>query len=128
MLSSESSASGINLTKASKVVLLEPVSGDYEFRKNTEWQSIGRVYRLGQTKKVEIVRFIIKDTVEEDIYNMNKKADANIKNKLNISFVSDETITLTDERLKKLETAIVARNEEKTKVASKKRIIANKKI
>jgi SNF2 family DNA or RNA helicase len=86
------------------------------------------VYRLGQTKKVEIVRFIIKDTVEEEIYNMNKKADANIKNKLNISFVSDETITLTDERLKKLETAIVARNEEKTKVASKKRIIANKKI
>jgi SNF2 family DNA or RNA helicase len=128
MLSSESSASGINLTKASKVVLLEPVSGDYEFRKNTEWQSIGRVYRLGQTKKVEIVRFIIKDTVEEEIYNMNKKADANIKNKLNISFVSDETITLTDERLKKLETAIVARNEEKTKIANKKKIIANKKI
>jgi hypothetical protein len=35
---------------------------------------------------------------------------------------------LTDERLKKLETAIVARNEEKTKIANKKKIIANKKI
>jgi len=106
MLSSESSASGINLTKASKVILLEPVSGDYEFRKNTEWQSIGRVYRLGQTKKVEIVRFIIKDTVEEEIYNMNKTADINVKDKLNISFISDETITLSDEKFKKIENAI----------------------
>jgi len=128
MLSSESSASGINLTKASKVILLEPVSGDYEFRKNTEWQSIGRVYRLGQTKKVEIIRFIIKDTVEEEIYNLNKKADTNVKNKLNISFVSDETITLTDEKLTKLENAIITRTREKEQIASKKKIISAKKI
>jgi SNF2 family DNA or RNA helicase len=75
MLSSESSASGTNLTKAEMVILLDPVNGTYEHRRNTEWQAIGRAYRTGQTKQVQVVRFIIKDTVEEEIYKMNKNAD-----------------------------------------------------
>ena len=53
---------------ATKVILLDPVSGSYEFRKNTEGQAIGRAHRTGQTKQVSVVRFIIKDTIEEEIY------------------------------------------------------------
>lgn len=72
MLSSESAASGTNLTKAKNVILLDPVHGTYEYMRNTEWQAIGRAYRMGQTQEVNVVRFIIKNTVEEQIYNMNK--------------------------------------------------------
>jgi SNF2 family DNA or RNA helicase len=75
MLSSKNAASGINLTKASKIIFLDPVSGPYEYRKNTELQAIGRAVRLGQTKTVEIVRFMIRDTIEEEIYNENKQND-----------------------------------------------------
>lgn len=103
MLSSELAASGTNLTKASKVILLDPVSGTYEYRRNTEWQAIGRAYRLGQTKSVEIVRFIVKDTVEEDIYNENKISNAEHKHNIVINEVSDDTITLTDNMIQSLE-------------------------
>jgi len=113
MLSSESSASGANLTKASKVILLDPVSGSYEQRRNTEWQAIGRAYRLGQKKSVEIVRFIIKDTVEEEIYRENKIEDAKQKVKLNISEVTDETITLSDDGLRTISEAISRAKKEK---------------
>jgi SNF2 family DNA or RNA helicase len=106
MLSSESAASGANLTKASKVILLDPVSGDYEYRRNMEWQAIGRAYRLGQQNSVEIVRFIIKDTVEEEIYKTNKIEDAKQKTQLNISEVSDETITISDEKLRSIAEAM----------------------
>ena len=73
MLSSASAAAGTNLTAAKKVILLEPVSGTYEYRKNTERQAIGRAQRTGQTEQVTVVRFIIKDTVEEEIFNDNIK-------------------------------------------------------
>jgi SNF2 family DNA or RNA helicase len=75
MLSSSNAASGVNLTKASIVILLDPVYGDYEYRKNTEGQAIGRAYRFGQKNNVKIVRFMIRNTIEEEIYNTNVKYD-----------------------------------------------------
>lgn len=72
MLSSENAASGTNLTKASKVILLDPVYGDKDYRLNIENQAIGRIHRIGQKKDVEVIRFLIKDTIEEDIYESNK--------------------------------------------------------
>lgn len=99
MLSSKSAASGTNLTQAKKVILLDPISGDYEYRRNMEWQAVGRAYRMGQRDPVEIVRFIIKDTIEEDIYLENKKQDAAQKTQRNISETTDETITLSNDKL-----------------------------
>ena len=75
MLSSESAAAGANLTKAKRIVLLDPVYGDYQYRKDTEYQAIGRAHRLGQTDELEVCRFIVKDTIEEDIYKKNKIND-----------------------------------------------------
>lgn len=106
MLSSESAASGTNLTKATKVILLDPVSGTYEYRRNMEWQAVGRAYRMGQTKSVEIVRFIIRDTVEEEIYRENKTEDVKQQTQLTISETTDETITLNDEKLQSITFAV----------------------
>jgi len=95
MLSSESAASGTNLTKAKQVILLDPVYGSYEFRKNTEWQAVGRAHRLGQTSEVDVVRFIIKDTVESDIYNMNREEDAKHVQNIKILESMDDDINIS---------------------------------
>lgn len=69
LLSSKNAASGLNLTVADTIILLEPVYGDANYKENIENQAIGRVNRIGQKRDVKIVRFLIKDTVEEDIHN-----------------------------------------------------------
>jgi SNF2 family DNA or RNA helicase len=75
MLSSGSSASGTNLTKASKVIFIDPIYGDAKFRKDQERQAVGRAHRLGQKSQIEIVRFIIKESIENDIYDLNCEED-----------------------------------------------------
>lgn len=112
MLSSESAAAGTNLTTATKVILLEPVSGTYEFRKNTENQAIGRAHRTGQTKQVSVVRFIIKDTIEEEIYNENIVEDAKFKKDVKMTLLTDENINLSTDEIAKIATTA----EEKTKI------------
>jgi SNF2 family DNA or RNA helicase len=127
MLSSESAASGTNLTKATKVILLDPVSGSYEYRRNMEWQAVGRAYRMGQTKPVQIVRFIIKDTVEEEIYKENKIEDAKQQTQLNISETSDETITISNQKLQSIAEAVrIATDEKLERDKDKKERIARK--
>lgn len=59
---------GINLTQANRVFLLEPAMNPA-----VEAQAIGRVYRLGQTRNVEIVRLVMKDSVEERLMTLNQK-------------------------------------------------------
>jgi SNF2 family DNA or RNA helicase len=104
MLSSEGSASGTNLTKAEQVILLDPVYGSYEYRRNTEWQAIGRAYRLGQTKEVNVVRFIVRDTIEEEIYTANKVEDKkHVETRaLNLLEMSDDKLILNEDEIKKL--------------------------
>ncbi|QKF94044.1 SNF2 helicase with zinc finger RING-type domain [Fadolivirus algeromassiliense] len=75
MLSSDSTAAGTNLTKASQVVFIDPIYGDYKYRKDQEKQAIGRAHRLGQKSNIKVVRFIIKDSVEEEIYRKNVEED-----------------------------------------------------
>jgi SNF2 family DNA or RNA helicase len=71
MLSSGSTAAGTNLTKAQQVIFIDPIYGSYKFRKDQERQAIGRAHRLGQKSQIKIVRFIIRDSIEEEIYNAN---------------------------------------------------------
>lgn len=61
-------AVGINLTQANRVFLMEP-----SFNPALEAQAIGRVHRLGQKRNVEIVRFVMKDSVESRILEMLEK-------------------------------------------------------
>ncbi|KAJ3041435.1 DNA helicase rad5 [Rhizophlyctis rosea] len=51
---------GVNLTMASRVVLLDPW-----WNESVEKQAIDRVHRLGQTLPVEVLRFVISGSVEE---------------------------------------------------------------
>jgi SNF2 family DNA or RNA helicase len=58
---------GINLTQANRVFLMEP-----GFNPALEQQAIGRVYRLGQKRKVKVIRLLVKDSVETRIHEFLK--------------------------------------------------------
>ena len=69
MLSLKNAASGTNLTEATHLFFVEPINGSKEEIAAIEGQAIGRACRLGQKQKVQLYRVLIKDTIEEDIYN-----------------------------------------------------------
>lgn len=60
-------ANGLNLLEAQHVVLVEPL-----LNPAAEAQAISRVHRVGQTSNTLIHRFMVKNTVEESIYSLNK--------------------------------------------------------
>jgi superfamily II DNA or RNA helicase len=68
LLSMRAGAVGINLTQANRVFLMEPC-----FNPALEAQAIGRVHRLGQTRNVEIIRLLVKDSVESRMVEMLEK-------------------------------------------------------
>ena len=73
MLSSETSASGANLSNAEEVIFLDPIYGDIGHRKNIENQAIGRIRRLGNKfKEISVIKIIISDTIEDIIHESNK--------------------------------------------------------
>lgn len=128
MLSSDSAASGANLTKASQVILLDPVFGNYEYRRNTEWQAIGRAHRMGQTKEVEVIRFIVKDTVEEEIYKQNLEEDKKHVQNIKIFESTDEDIKLSNDKLEEINKEANDTTKKTKKVVSKgTKITATKK-
>lgn len=79
MLSSDSTASGTNLTKAKEIIFIDPLYGPYEYRRGQERQAIGRAHRTGQTSKIKVSRFIIMDTIEHSIHKENIIEDAKHK-------------------------------------------------
>ncbi|OCB74450.1 DEAD/DEAH box helicase [Flavobacterium crassostreae] len=58
---------GLNLTKASYVLFLDPWWNPF-----AEKQGIGRAHRIGQVQKVHVIRFITKNTVEEKIIQLQE--------------------------------------------------------
>jgi transcription termination factor 2 len=61
-------ALGLNLTVANRVVLVDPW-----WNPMISEQAIDRVHRIGQTADVDVYEFIIKDTVEEKILQLQDK-------------------------------------------------------
>lgn len=59
---------GLNLTVANKVFVMEP-----HFNPAAEQQAIDRVHRLGQTREVTNVRFIMRDSFEENMLKQQEK-------------------------------------------------------
>ena len=72
MLSSETSNSGSNLTEANYIIFIDVLHQDLEHVKAIEAQAIGRAVRLGQKLPVKVIRFITKDTIEDEHYKKNK--------------------------------------------------------
>lgn len=59
---------GLNLTAASKVYVMEP-----QFNPAAEAQAIDRIHRLGQTREVTTTRFIMADSFEEKMLDIQRK-------------------------------------------------------
>ncbi len=77
LLSSENCSSGNNLTEASHIVLLDTINTNKDTALAIENQAIGRAVRLGQNKQVQVLRLIMKNTVEEEYYHRNYNALSN---------------------------------------------------
>ncbi|KAG9749058.1 hypothetical protein KCU73_g6928, partial [Aureobasidium melanogenum] len=59
---------GLNFTAANNVFMMEP-----QFNPGVELQAIDRVHRLGQKRDVVIRRFIMANSFEEKIVELQKK-------------------------------------------------------
>lgn len=73
---------GLNLTAASYVLLLDPWWNPF-----SEHQAIGRAHRLGQKNKVNVIRFVAKNTIEEKIIRLQET-----KKQLSENIVDEKTI------------------------------------
>lgn len=60
-------ANGLNILEAQHVILVEPL-----LNPAAEAQAISRVHRVGQEKQTFVHRFIVKNSVEESIYELNR--------------------------------------------------------
>ena len=69
LLSSDKSASGLNLIEANHIILLDTLNDDKNAAKVIEDQAIGRSVRIGQEHQVNVKRFIMRDTIEHEFYN-----------------------------------------------------------
>eukprot|EP01083_Nonionella_stella_P117644 350837_1 len=103
VLTVRSGAVGITLTAANHVFMLEP-----PFNAALHRQAINRVYRLGQKKKVFIHTLIMKDSIEERIWNLNKEKqnqnqiNRNQSNSLAGNISRDKSANLKQHEIEKL--------------------------
>ena len=70
-MSSDKAVSGLTLTEANHIILLDTLNTDRESSKIIEEQAIGRAVRIGQTHRVNVKRLIMNDTIEYDFYLQN---------------------------------------------------------
>lgn len=62
MLSTKAGGAGINLACANRVIIF-----DSSFNPQDDIQAENRAHRVGQTREVEVIRLVTKDTIEEQI-------------------------------------------------------------
>ncbi|KAJ8908948.1 hypothetical protein NDN08_005648 [Rhodosorus marinus] len=67
LVSTKAGGVGLNLTMANHVIILDPW-----WNPAVEEQAIGRVHRIGQDKKVYVKRYIVKDSVEERLLDVQR--------------------------------------------------------
>ena len=68
LLSLRRGAHGLTLTRANHVVLLEPA-----LEPAIEQQAISRVHRVGQKRPVRILRFIVEQSIEEEVLRIQEE-------------------------------------------------------
>lgn len=85
LLSLKAGGVGINLTAADYVIIFDPW-----WNPAVEAQAIDRSHRIGQTRRVIAYKYIVKNTIEEKILELQQK-----KKKLVDDIISDESTLLT---------------------------------
>jgi SNF2 family DNA or RNA helicase len=68
ILSITCGAVGLNLTAASRVYLMEP-----HWNPTVEEQALARIHRIGQTRQVTTVRYIMQDSYEEHVIKVQDR-------------------------------------------------------
>ena len=71
LLSLKNCASGTNLTEASHIFFVDPINEPKPVVKAIESQAIARACRIGQKQKITLYRTLIKDSIDELVYNKN---------------------------------------------------------
>ncbi|KAJ5377340.1 ATP-dependent helicase fft2 [Penicillium cataractarum] len=67
LLSTKAGGAGINLACANKIVIF-----DSSFNPQEDVQAENRAHRVGQTRDVEVFRFVTRETIEEQIYALGQ--------------------------------------------------------
>lgn len=95
LISLKAGGTGINLTSADMVIHYDPW-----WNLAVENQATDRTHRIGQTKKVQVYKLITQNSIEEKIYELQKRKEKLIDNMLStdIKFVNN----LTKEDIMKL--------------------------
>ena len=89
MLSLKNAASGTNLTEATHILFIEPIDAPSEECKAIEGQAIGRACRVGQKNKITVMRILIENTIEEEIYRKSYDKDIVIEFKQDDKLIDD---------------------------------------
>ena len=95
LISLKAGGTGLNLTKAQAVIHFDPW-----WNVSAQNQATDRAYRIGQTKNVLVYQLLMKNTIEEKIYEMQKR-----KKEMSDIFVENSKggiATLSKEELKDL--------------------------
>lgn len=93
LMSLKAGGVGLNLTSASNVFLMDPW-----WNPAVEEQAIMRIHRIGQKREVQVRRFIVKDTVEERMQQVQARKQLMISGAL----TDDEVRSSRIEQLKML--------------------------
>ncbi|KAI1391611.1 SNF2 family N-terminal domain-containing protein [Hypoxylon trugodes] len=96
LLSLSCGSTGLTLTAASRAYLMEP-----QWNPSIEEQALARIYRIGQTKEVENIRFIMEDTIEKYVENVQDN-----KKDLVTLLLSGSSQSITEQRLQELRNAL----------------------
>lgn len=68
LISLKAGGTGLNLTGADTVIHFDPW-----WNPAVEDQAADRAYRIGQKKKVQVIKYVMKDSIEEKIYELQKR-------------------------------------------------------
>ena len=97
MLSLKNSASGTNLTEATHIFFVEPINAQRTESNVIESQAIARACRVGQKQKILLMRILVENTIEENIYK--KYYNANVV--IPVDTVTDKHYLLESQNVKK---------------------------
>ena len=97
LISMKAGGLGLNLISASRVFLLDPW-----WNPATEQQAIDRVHRLGQRKPVIVTRFIVTNSIEERIVELQDKKKRLVQGALGNKLSGNANLSRNNKELREI--------------------------